>query len=368
MTLNGWGQIVLILSLVFSRGGAARPLHRRRARRRCRTGSRRRSAASTRWPACIPAGRWTGETYAFALIALNAAHFLLLYVMLRLQWYLPLNPQGIAGMSPRLAFNTAMSFVTNTNWQAYAGEQALSYGSQMWGLTVHNFLSAATGIAAAAAVARAFAAGGLHGLGNFWADLTRITLYVLLPLSVAVAVALILCGVPADARRIGRGDDAGGRQAGHRPRPGRLPGGDQADRHQWRRVLQRQLGASLREPERALGRGGDLVGDPHPVRARGRVRLHRGRPAAGVRPVLDHGRGHGRVHRAGLRGRGGGQPAAHRARASIPSLGNMEGKEVRFGIPLSVLFAVTTTVTSVRRGDRHARQLHCRSRARCRSS
>ncbi len=137
---------------------------------------------------------WMG--YAVALLLLNALHFLLLYAMLRLQFYLPFNPQGMVGMSPTLAFNTAMSFVTNTNWQAYAGEGALSYGSQMFGLTVHNFLSAATGIAAAAAVARAFAAGGVKELGNFWADLTRITLYLLLPLAIVVGAALLLMGVP----------------------------------------------------------------------------------------------------------------------------------------------------------------------------
>ncbi len=99
-------------------------------------------------------------SYATALVVLQAVHFLVLYLMLRFQDVLPLNPQHFDGLSPRLAFNTAMSFVTNTNWQAYAGETALSYGSQMWGLTVHNFLSAATGIAAAVAVARAFAGGG----------------------------------------------------------------------------------------------------------------------------------------------------------------------------------------------------------------
>ena len=137
---------------------------------------------------------WMG--YAVALLLLNALHFLLLYAILRLQFYLPFNPQGMAGMSPTLAFNTAMSFVTNTNWQAYAGEGALSYGSQMFGLTVHNFLSAATGIAAAAAVARAFAAGGMKELGNFWADMTRITLYLLLPLAIVVGAALLLMGVP----------------------------------------------------------------------------------------------------------------------------------------------------------------------------
>jgi K+-transporting ATPase ATPase A chain len=137
---------------------------------------------------------WRG--YGFALLMLNAAHFLLLYLILRLQYYLPFNPQHFAGMSPRLALNTAMSFVTNTNWQAYSGETALSHGSQMFGLTVHNFLSAASGIAAAAAVSRAFAAGGLQALGNFWADVTRATLYILLPISLVMAVALLAMGSP----------------------------------------------------------------------------------------------------------------------------------------------------------------------------
>ena len=137
---------------------------------------------------------WRG--YASALILINALHFLLLYAILRLQYYLPFNPQDMTGLSPRLAFNTAMSFVTNTNWQAYSGETTMSYGSQMIGLTVHNFLSAATGIAAAAAVARAFSAGGLKSLGNFWADLTRLTLYLLLPLAVVFTIVLMISGVP----------------------------------------------------------------------------------------------------------------------------------------------------------------------------
>ena len=137
---------------------------------------------------------WKG--YAFALLMLNALHFVLLYAILRLQFYLPFNPQAMVGLSPTLAFNTAISFVTNTNWQAYAGEGALSYGTQMFGLTVHNFLSAATGIAAAAAVARAFTAGGVKELGNFWADLTRITLYLLLPLAIVVGALLLVMGVP----------------------------------------------------------------------------------------------------------------------------------------------------------------------------
>ncbi len=195
MTLNGWLQISLVLALIFL---AAVPLGRYIAAtvqgRVAWLGPVERGFYAL---AGVDPSRGMGwKGYAFALVALNAVHFALLYLMLRLQWYLPLNPQGVAGMSPQLAFNTAMSFVTNTNWQAYAGEQALSYGSQMWGLTVHDFLSAATGIAAAVAVARAFAAGGVTELGNFWADLTRVTLYVLLPLAVLVAGVLILCGVP----------------------------------------------------------------------------------------------------------------------------------------------------------------------------
>jgi len=137
---------------------------------------------------------WRG--YAVALLVLNAAHFLILYLMLRFQDYLPFNPQGQSGVTPQLAFNTAISFVTNTNWQAYTPESTMSYGSQMWGLTVHNFLSAATGIAAAAAVSRAFAAGGIQTLGNIWADITRITLYVLLPIATLATVLLMVMGVP----------------------------------------------------------------------------------------------------------------------------------------------------------------------------
>ena len=137
---------------------------------------------------------WVG--YTGALLAFNAAGFFLLYVILRAQGVLPLNPLHFAGMSPHLAFNTAISFVTNTNWQSYAGESTLSNGAQMAGLTVQNFASAATGIAVVGALARAFAAHRSEGLGNFWRDLVRVTLYVLVPFSLVMAVALIAQGVP----------------------------------------------------------------------------------------------------------------------------------------------------------------------------
>lgn len=136
---------------------------------------------------------WLG--YAGALLAFNLAGFLLLYAMLRLQGVLPMNPQGFAGVSPHLAFNTAVSFVTNTNWQSYGGETTMSTFTQMVGLTVQNFVSAATGATIAAALARAFIANRGEGVGNFWADLTRTSLYVLLPIAFIVAVVLAGLGV-----------------------------------------------------------------------------------------------------------------------------------------------------------------------------
>ena len=135
-------------------------------------------------------------TYTLAMLAFNATGFLLLYVLMRLQAVLPLNPQGFSGVAPDLAFNTAVSFTSNTNWQAYGGETTMSHLVQMAGLTVQNFLSAATGIALAIAVTRAFARSSVQTLGNFWVDMTRATLYVLLPLSIVLAIAFMLTGVP----------------------------------------------------------------------------------------------------------------------------------------------------------------------------
>jgi len=137
---------------------------------------------------------WHG--YALAMLTFSAAGFVALYALLRLQGVLPGNPAGLPGVAPDLAFNTAISFLTNTNWQAYSGESTMSNLAQMAGLTVHNFLSAATGIALAMAVTRAFARSGAATLGNFWVDLTRATLYVLLPLAVVVALAFVALGVP----------------------------------------------------------------------------------------------------------------------------------------------------------------------------
>ncbi len=137
---------------------------------------------------------WT--TYTIAMLAFSIAGFVSLYLMQRLQAVLPYNPQGLAGLTPDLSFNTAISFITNTNWQSYGGETTLGYAVQMLGLTVHNFLSAATGIALALALIRAFARRSGKTVGNFWLDLTRGTLYVLLPLAILFGLFLVWQGVP----------------------------------------------------------------------------------------------------------------------------------------------------------------------------
>ncbi len=143
-----------------------------------------------------PGASQTWLTYAASVLAFSAAGFLFLYAILRLQNLLPFNPQGFDGLSPHLAFNTAVSFVTNTNWQSYSPEQTVSTFSQMAGLTVQNFVSAAAGLSIAAAVARAFAADRAEGLGNFWTDVVRVVLYVLLPVSLIGALVLVALGVP----------------------------------------------------------------------------------------------------------------------------------------------------------------------------
>ncbi len=137
---------------------------------------------------------WLG--YAGAMLAFKLAGVLALYALLRAQTALPLNPDGQGAITPDLAWNTAISFVTNTNWQSYGGETTMSHFSQMAGLTVQNFASAAAGIAMAVAFVRGFARRSATTLGNFWADLTRITLYVLLPAALVVALFFVWQGVP----------------------------------------------------------------------------------------------------------------------------------------------------------------------------
>ena len=195
MTVNGWLQILLYCAIVAalvkplgayltrvldgalpSMGWVERPLYRL-------SGIDPREEQN-----------WLG--YALALLAFNLAGVLLLYLIQRLQGGLPLNPGGMAAVPPELAFNTAVSFVTNTNWQNYGGETTMSHLTQMTGLTVQNFVSAATGIAVAVAVIRGFARVSVRKIGNFWVDLTRITLFVLLPICIVFALVLIFLGMP----------------------------------------------------------------------------------------------------------------------------------------------------------------------------
>jgi K+-transporting ATPase ATPase A chain len=199
MTFNGWLQIALMLALVVA---TARPLGLYMA-------AVFEGKPTFLDPALRPVERgfyglagvdakreqsWLG--YVGALLMFNLAGFILLYAILRLQHLLPWNPQGFGPLSEHLAFNTAVSFVTNTNWQSYGGETTLSYFSQMVGLTTQNFVSAATGIAIVVPLARAFSRAKATTVGNFWVDLTRTTLYVLLPLSIIVALVFVALGMP----------------------------------------------------------------------------------------------------------------------------------------------------------------------------
>jgi len=135
------------------------------------------------------------KQYTWAMLAFSLASALFTYAILRLQHLLPLNPQGFGPMSPHLAFNAAVSFTTNTNWQSYGGESTLSYLSQMIGLALHNFTSAATGIAIAAALVRGIARHSGKTLGNFWVDLTRVTYYLLIPICIVFALVLVSQGM-----------------------------------------------------------------------------------------------------------------------------------------------------------------------------
>ena len=199
MTVNGWLQIALLFALVLV---AAAPLGALMAR--VYAGERTFltplfgpiERGFYRLAGVDPAREQGWLAYTLSMLAFNAAGFVLLYAILRLQGLLPFNPLGYAALPPDLAFNTAVSFVTNTNWQAYAGEATMSLFSQMAGLTVQNFLSAATGLALAVALVRGFARSKAAGVGNFFVDVTRSTLYVLLPLAFVTAIALVALGMP----------------------------------------------------------------------------------------------------------------------------------------------------------------------------
>ncbi len=199
MTINGWIQILvfagIIIALVKPLGGyLTRVLNGERTLlsvifRPLERGLYRVAGTNEK-----EEQHWT--TYALAMLLFNLAGFTVLYLVQRLQGGLPFNPQGLGAVEPTSAFNTAVSFMTNTNWQGYGGETTMSYLTQMAGLTVQNFVSAATGIAIAVALIRGFSRASGKTVGNFWVDLTRITLYVLLPICFVGSLVLVWQGVP----------------------------------------------------------------------------------------------------------------------------------------------------------------------------
>jgi K+-transporting ATPase ATPase A chain len=342
MTMIGWAQIALVLLLVTA---TAVPL-----------GAAMANIAEGRWrlpgeallyrAAGIDAARGMGwRGYVLAMLAVNLAGFLLLYALLRLQGVLPFNPQGLDGLSPWLAFNTAISFVTNTNWQAYSGEAAMSYLSQMAGLAVQNFLSAATGIALAFAVIRAFARGTTSDLGNFWVDLTRATVLLLLPMSIVFALMLVADGVPQNlAGYVTAHTLEGGTQT--------IPMGPAAFQ-----IAIKQLGTN--------GGGFFGVNSAHPFenptpwtnfwQSWAIIALPMGLALSFGRMVGDRRQGWaifavmmlfvvaGTL--ATYAAEAGGNPL-HLAQGVAQGLGNMEGKEVRFGTSASALWAAITTGAS----------------------
>ena len=195
MTINGWIQILLYCAVVLA---LVKPLGWYMTRvfngGFAILGHIERPLYAMAGPGARQELPWLA--YALAVLAFNLAGFLLLYAMQRLQGVLPFNPVEMSAVPPDLAFNTAASFVTNTNWQNYGGESTMSYLVQMAGFTAQNFLSAATGMAVAVALIRGFARASARTVGNFWVDLTRSTLFVLLPICVVYALALVALGTP----------------------------------------------------------------------------------------------------------------------------------------------------------------------------
>jgi K+-transporting ATPase ATPase A chain len=204
MTLNGWLQIALYVGVLVL---CVKPLGRYMSRvfngERTWLDSVLRPVERLiyRISGVDPRQEQHWTTYTAAMLLFNLAGFMLLYALQRLQHLLPLNPQDFGPPSPDSAFNTAVSFTSNTNWQSYSGESTMSYLSQMAGLTVQNFLSAATGIVLAIALIRGFARRSAQTVGNFWVDMVRTTLWILLPLSFVLALVLVWQGVPQNFQK-----------------------------------------------------------------------------------------------------------------------------------------------------------------------
>jgi K+-transporting ATPase ATPase A chain len=348
MTLVGWAQIALVLALVL---GCAIPLSKFIAE--VYAGERNFLSPVLgpvergfyRLAGVDPAREQDWFVYTLAMLAFSVGGFLVLYGVQRLQGVLPLNPRGFDAVAPDLAFNTSISFITNTNWQNYAGETTMSHLTQMVGLTVHNFVSAATGLAMAFALVRGFARSSATTLGNFWADLTRITLYILLPIALVGAIVLIALGVPqtlvgsVDATTLEGakqtiaigpmasqeiikelGTNGGGFFNANSAHPFENP-------NAWTNLI--EIWALLLIPVASVLAFGRVVGD---VR-QGRAIL------AAMAVFLIVGVG------VAYWSETAGNPIMT-ALGVDPSAGNLEGKEVRFGQALSVLFTAGTSGTS----------------------
>ena len=298
-----------------------------------------------------PAGeqRWT--TYAFAVIAFSAVSFLLLYGLLRLQAVLPFNPTDMPAVTDHVAFNAAVSFMTNTNWQSYGGETTLSHLTQMTGLTVQNFVSAAVGMCVMAALIRGLARRRAQTLGNFWVDLTRTVLRILLPLSFVVALLLISQGVIQNLSGFTAAQTLEGATQ-------YIPGGPAASQ-----VAIKQLGTN--------GGGFFNVNSAHPLEnytplgnlienwailvvpfalafTFGRMVGDRrqGFAVAAIMAIICFG-----MSVAAMSFEGNGNPrldalGVSQTATADQSGGNLEGKEVRFGTAASGLWAASTTGTS----------------------
>ena len=298
-----------------------------------------------------PAGeqRWT--TYAFAVIAFSAVSFLLLYGLLRLQAVLPFNPTDMPAVTDHVAFNAAVSFMTNTNWQSYGGETTLSHLTQMTGLTVQNFVSAAVGMCVMAALIRGLARRRAQNLGNFWVDLTRTVLRILLPLSFVVALLLISQGVIQNLSGFTAAQTLEGATQ-------YIPGGPAASQ-----VAIKQLGTN--------GGGFFNVNSAHPLEnytplgnlienwailvlpfalafTFGRMVGDRrqGFAVAAIMAIICFG-----MSLAAMSFEGNGNPrldalGVSQTATAGQSGGNLEGKEVRFGTAASGLWAASTTGTS----------------------
>ncbi|HEV2594962.1 MAG TPA: potassium-transporting ATPase subunit KdpA [Sphingomicrobium sp.] len=285
------------------------------------------------------------RAYTIGMLLFSAAGIFLTYAIERLQFYLPLNPQGFSGVPAPVAFNTAVSFITNTNWQSYAGESTMSNFTQMAALAVHNFLSAGTGIAIAFALIRGFARREAGGIGNFWVDLTKITLYILLPISIVYALVLVSLGTPQTlAGSVTATTVEGAKQV--------ISLGPVASQ-----IAIKMLGTN--------GGGFYNANAAHPFENPGDISNFIQMLsifACGAGLTWTFGKAVGNVKQgwailaammlimtAGVTtayiAESGGNPI-HHSMGVDASLGNMEGKEVRFGTAASALFATVTTDAS----------------------